>query len=259
MLTISTLGRFCISNREKHLTEENLRSSKGLKLLIYIILYRDTDLSNKDIAQAIWQGEDIDNPVGALKNLVYRLRKRLNEFLGENDYIITKKGAYAWNPEIDVELDVEIFEGLIDEGKKEPIVEKAIEIYEKAVRLYQGEFMAKIMDLQWVTTRSTYYSSMYLLTVKALAELYIQKKEYEHLEKLCNEALRYESADEQLFCYQIEARMRSGKTALALETYEKAREIIEEKLGLRKTAILSKVYEELLALDKGQANEKTVL
>jgi hypothetical protein len=47
--------------------------------------------------------------------------------------------------------------------------------------------------------------------------------------------------------------MRCGDIALALESYEKAREIMEKELGVRKTTILNKVYDELLAMSKGQS------
>lgn len=255
MLTIKTMGRFCIMDGDKLMTEENLRSTMVLKLLLYIILYRDRELTNEDIAAAIWQEEEVENPTGALKNLMYRLRKCLGEYLGDEEYILTRKGAYSWNPRVPVSLDVEWLEHLIGEAKKEPTKEKAMETYEDAIAYYKGDFASKISDLHWVVTRSTYYHSLYLSAVKSLAELYVQNKSYEALEKLCSDALEYEIADEQLFCYQIEARMRSGKTALALETYEKAREIIEKELGLRKTIVLTKVYEELLAMGKGQATD----
>ncbi len=256
MLTIKTMGRFCIVDGEKQITDDDLRSTMLLKLLLYIILYRDKELTNEDIASAIWQEEEIDNPAGALKNLMYRLRKALQEHMGDEEYILTKKGAYSWNPKIPVSLDVEWLEHLIGEAKKEPIKEKAIATYETAIAYYKGDFATKMSDLHWVATRRTYYHSMYLSAVKSLAELYVQNKSYEALEKLCSTALEYETADEQLFCYQIEARMRSGKTALALETYEKARAIIEKELGLRKTIVLTKVYEELLAIGKGQTTDK---
>jgi hypothetical protein len=74
---------------------------------------------------------------------------------------------------------------------------------------------------------------------------------YEDLERLMTVALRFETTDEDLYCYQIEARMRSGKLSLAMESYEKARHIMERELGIRKSAMLGKVYAELLAASKG--------
>ena len=137
--------------------------------------------------------------------------------------------------EVKVVIDNELFEKLIGEAKVENVYEQAIVKYEQAVDLYNGFFMSKLLDLHWIMTLNTYYHSMYLSAVKALAELYIKTEKYEKLEVLCTQAIHFESGDEQLYCYQIEARMRSGKISLALDSYEKAREIMEKELGVRKS------------------------
>lgn len=252
MITVNTLGKFQITDGEAFVNDDSLRSTMLIKLLIYLLLYRDKTLTTDDISNAIWQDEEIDNPAGALKNLMYRLRKELVANFGENDFVLTNRGSYRWNPDVNVVLDIELFEKLINEAKSENIYEQAILKYEQAISLYQGEFMSKIMEMHWIMTLNTYYHSLYLSSVKGLAELYIKLEKYEELEKLCNDALQYENADEQLYCYQIEARMRNGNVSLALESYEKAREIMEKELGIRKTTILNKVYEELLQMSKGQ-------
>lgn len=71
------------------------------------------------------------------------------------------------------------------------------------------------------------------------------------LKKFAQMQLKLESGDEELYCYQIEARMRCGKVNLAMDSYEKAREIMEKELGVRKTTILNKVYDELMKISKG--------
>jgi DNA-binding SARP family transcriptional activator len=253
MLTIDTFGKFQVTDGFGVLDDETLRSPMLLRLLMYMLLYRDKVLTTEDISAAIWQEEEIDNPAGALKNLMYRLRKALAAAFGEGDFIITNRGSYHWNPEQKVNLDTDNFEDLVRKAKTEHLTEAAMEHYEQAVRLYQGEFMPQLSDMSWISTLGTYYHSMYLSAVKALAELYVKEGHFELLEELCNEALRYESGDEQLYCYQIEARMRCGKIALAIESYEKAREIMEKELGIRKTTVLNKVYEELLSMSKGQS------
>lgn len=252
MLTVSTFGKFQVTDGTAIMNDENLRSPMLSKLFMYMLIYRDKTLTTDDIASAIWQDEEIDNPAGALKNLMYRLRKSLASKFGDSEYILTNRGSYRWNPDIEVVLDTEQFEKLVNSAKNENVYEDAISKFERAILLYNGGFMNKISDMHWIQTLGTYYSSIYLSVVKALAELYIKMERYEELEKLCNEALQYENADEQLYCYQIEARMRSGNITLALESYEKAREIMEKELGIRKTTILNKVYEELLAMSKGQ-------
>lgn len=254
MLTVSTFGKFQITDGDSVMNDENLRSPMLSKLFMYMLIYREKTLTTDDIATAIWQDEEVDNPAGALKNLMYRLRKTLASKFGDAEYIITNRGSYRWNPQIQIVMDTEQFEKLVNEAKNDNNYETSMEKYERAVLLYQGNFMNKISEMHWIQTLSTYYSSIYLSVVKALADLYIKNEKYEELEKLCNTALQYENADEQLYCYQIEARMRSGNIALALESYDKARNIMEKELGIRKTTILNKVYEELLAMSKGQTS-----
>lgn len=253
MLTVNTLGKFQMTDGMTVVDDEQLRSPMLSKLFMYMLLYREKTLTTDDISTAIWQDEEIDNPAGALKNLMYRLRKTLTSFFGEEEFILTNRGSYRWNPDVKVILDIEKFEKLINEAKIENVYEDAIIKYEQAIAIYQGDFLPQILDMHWILTLNTYYHSLFLSCAKGLAELYVKTEQYEKLDKLCNNALKYENGDEQLFCYQIEARMRCGKISLALESYEKAREIMEKELGIRKTTILNKVYEELLAMSKGQS------
>ena len=253
MLTVNTLGKFQMTDGLTVADDEQLRSPMLSKLLMYMLLYREKTLTTDDISTAIWQDEEIDNPAGALKNLMYRLRKTLTSFFGEEEFILTNRGSYRWNPDVKVILDIEKFEKLINEAKAENVYEDAIIKYEQAISIYQGDFLPQLLDMHWILTLNTYYHSLFLSCAKGLADLYAKTEQYEKLDKLCSNALKYENGDEQLFCYQIEARMRCGKISLALESYEKAREIMEKELGIRKTTILNKVYEELLAMSKGQS------
>ncbi len=258
MIRLSTLGTFCVTDGEKVMDESWWKSAKVGKLFVYLAKNRDRALGIDEISGAVWQDEEqTDNPGGALKNLIYRLRKGLKETFGENDYIIaSRRGSYRWNPEVEISLDIEEFDTLLKEADvlKHKDIEAAISKYEKAVDLYNGDFMAAWADIHWVMTLNTYYHSLYITAVKSLAELYIAVEKYEELEMLCNSAIAYEHGDEQLYCYLIQARMRMKKVQLAFESYEKARSIMDKELGVRKTVMLNKVYEELLSVTKGQSS-----
>lgn len=254
MLTVNTFGKFQITDGKTVVNDKNIRSTMLSRLLLYMLLYRDKALTMEDIASAIWSGEEIDNPSGALKNLMYRLRKNLAKYFGNKDFILTNRGSYQWNPEVEVILDTEEFEQLIMSARQESSKENALIKYEQAVGFYQGDFMNHLMDLHWIQSLSVYYHSMYLSAVKVLAQLYLDASRYEEVEHICADALKLESADEQLYCYQIKARMNSGKIKLALDSYDKARRIMEQEIGVRKTTILDKVYEELKQISKGDTS-----
>ena len=80
------------------------------KLLVYIIFHRKKALTVQELCEVLWQEGGSDNPAGALKNLVYRLRMCLKKIWGDYEFIITGRGTYQWNPEINLEVDAEAFE-----------------------------------------------------------------------------------------------------------------------------------------------------
>ena len=62
-----------------------------------------------------------DNRAGALKNLMYRLRNTLKKNLGEEDYILTGRGTYYWNPDIPIWLDCEEFDSWYTKERWHPV------------------------------------------------------------------------------------------------------------------------------------------
>lgn len=254
MITINTFGSFQATYKEKTLDEKSLRSNMLLRLFMYMVLHRDHSLSTDTLIGALWFDDDsIDNPSGALKNLMYRLRKTLESVFGADDYILTARGSYQWNPDIKVVLDNEKFEQLISKAKTYSSEDKIMNILEQALDLYEGEYMSSLKDCSWVQSMNTYYQSLYLSSVKTLCDIYVKREQYEYLDRLATKALLVDNADEHLFCYQIQARMRLNKISLALESYDNAKSTIERELGVRKTNILNKVYEELLAMSKSSS------
>ena len=257
MLTIKTLGKFQIIGESGIVLDDDMiRSTMLTKLLVFLVLHRGQTLTTDDIAAALWQEEEIENPAGALKNLMYRLRNLLKKQFGDTEFVLTNRGSYCWNTEVEIVLDAEEFEKAIEMAGREDISDsEAISCYERALAMYHGDFMPKICEMHWVVTRSAYYHSMFLSAIKGLAELYIKSEQFEKMEEICNEALRYDSVDEQLHYYLILARMRQNKLGLAMESYEKACRILYEELGIRKPEMLQKIYEELLQMNKGKTAE----
>ena len=106
MLTIRTLGKFQIRDEEHIVNEEEIRSPKMINLLAYLILHRNQTLTFYDMADALWQEEETGNPAGALKNLMYRLRKILSKCFENQDFILTNRGSYRWNSQVSVNFDI---------------------------------------------------------------------------------------------------------------------------------------------------------
>lgn len=258
MFIVNTLGKFQIIHDDVVLDDDGIRSPMVTKLLLFMLAHREQTLTTDEISVALWQEEEVDNPANALKNLMYRLRATLKKYFGDVEFITTSRGSYCWNSEIELKVDAEQFKELINMAKEEEGENNALAIcyYEEAIRLYQGDFMPKLVELHWVVTLNTYYHSMYLSAIKGLAELYIEAKMFDELENICNEALTIDNVDEQLHYYLIYARVKNHKQQLAMQSYEKACEILNKELGVRNSEKLQEIYEEILKMSKATEAEK---
>lgn len=252
MLVVKTLGKFQISDRTEILDESKLHSPMLIKLFVYMMIHRGKPLSIEEITNAVWAEEEIDNPVGALKNLMYRLRKVLNDTFGKQEYIITNRGSYTWNPEIEVLVDTDEFEKLIHAAKGQENKNAAAEKYEYALMIYEGRFINNITDLYWIHNLNAYYHTMYLDAVRSLMDIYFKRGNYVDIEMICDKALEIDPSEEQLYTYKIKAYMYAGKLKQAMEYYEIAKKRIQYEIGIHDPELLQEVYQELLSMDNGE-------
>lgn len=246
MLTVCMLGSFLITDQEHILNNDNIRSDMLIKLLSYIIINRERTLTADELTEVLWQEDESNNPTGALKNLIYRLRMIMRNAFGEKEYILTGRGAYYWNPEIKVEVDAEEFERDCNLGKKlKTGTDDRLRYYEKALERYKGDFLSKYSSMHWVVPLTTYYHSLFLEIVRMTAKLYEDTKRYGKMERVCINALRYDPVDEQFHCMLIQSMIYQNKLEYAAKYYERAERILFSSLGIRKSTKLREVYEQL--------------
>lgn len=256
IFTVNLLGKFQMIYGDGNLNDDTIRSDMLTKLLVYLITHREHPISIQELSDALWDDDETDNPAGALKNLMYRLRTQLKREFGEREYIVTSRGSYSWNEELPILVDAEYFEKLTERAKKGENAGQKIALYEDALELYQGDFLPQITDRHWAVTMSAYYHSLYLTTVKKLSELYFEVGNYEKMEALGVSALKYDQVDELLYYNLIKALIYQNKLTLAMEYYETAEKTLYSALGVRNSQKLSEIHEELLKTQKGKQAEE---
>lgn len=245
MLQVQLFDHFCMYDGTRTLDEKGIRSEMVLKLLTYMICHREKVLSVQELTEALWEEDESSHPAGALKNLVYRLRTVLKSVWPETDFIETGRGSYQWNSQVELEVDAEQFEKLClpVEGETE---EERVERQRKAAATYVGMFLPGLTDQYWITALSSYYHSLYLTTVKELAQDLETHRLYPELEELMQHAVRLDVLDEDLYCWLIRALIGENKQKLAAEYYHRAVELLYEHLGVRPSSQLQEIYDELM-------------
>ena len=88
-----------------------------------------------------------------------------------------------------------------NEAKLLDDVNKKIDVLEEALTLYTGDFLPKFTSEHWIFRQTTYYHSLYISIVKLLAQTYEEVQNYEKMEILCINALKYENLDETIHLF----------------------------------------------------------
>lgn len=246
ILQVQMFERFYIRDEENILDEEQIRSDMVTKLLIYILIHHKKQIRIQELSEALWQEGQSDNPIGALKNLMYRLRSVLKKEWGEQNYIITGRGVYFWNPELSINIDAEEFEQLYKQAVQTSDKEEKITYYRDALKLYKGIFLPNLSGEYWAASMATYYHSMYLSAVKSLARLLEEENRYEEMGRVCSGAIHLDALDEEIQCLFIQALIGQNKQNLAIEQYHKAVEILYDNLGVKPSDAMRQLYTELL-------------
>lgn len=245
-LNVRLFGKFQMSNTEGSLTLETMRSEILTRLLTYMLSHRDKSLTAQELIEVLWPEDESDNPAGSLKNCIYRLRKLLKQTWGSaTEYIITGHGTYQWNPEINLHVDVEIFEECCREVFNSEDKDIRREKGKEAVELYHGLFLSELSSEYWAISMSAYYHSIYLTLVKKLAELMEEERNYSEVEDICRKALQIEPLDEEIHCFLLRALIADNKQKMAADHYKETVRQIYDSLGVRPSREMEEIYEEL--------------
>ena len=244
--TVKMFGKFQVENEKGILNKENMRSEMLTRLLAYMISRREKDMTAQELIDVLWPDDQSDNPAGALKNLMYRLRKLMSRTWGDGGkYIVTGRGAYQLNPEFVFHIDIEEFEECCRQvfNSEDPAVQQ--ENGKRAVELYQGMFLSELSSEYWVVSIATYYHSIYLTMVKKLAALLEKEKKFTDVEEICGKAIQIEPLDEEIHCFLLRAMIADNKQQLAASHYKETVKLLYDSLGVRPSGEMESIYEEL--------------
>lgn len=79
MIRVQLPGRFRMYDETRCLNEEAIHSPMITKLLVYMICNKNHIVTLEQLTEALWTDETSENPYGALKNMMYRLRGTLRK------------------------------------------------------------------------------------------------------------------------------------------------------------------------------------
>lgn len=247
---INMLGHFSIQKGDYILSPSTNRTKQVFLLIGYLIANRKKDISMNTLIDALGEVEDMSiNPIQSLKNLVYRAKVLLRQELHDevNNYIISIKGVYSWNPQLPCIIDTEELELLSNEAAS-PFTSKEdrIILYRQACQLYTGPFLSNSIYTNWIISTTVHYHSLYSHCVKSCSTLLIEEERYDEAIELCKKALNFLIYEESIHRSLIYALICTKQITAALDHYRYVTNLFYRDMSAKLSDSFLQLYNQIV-------------
>ena len=245
-LKMATFGRFQIAGEDQALKGVANKRSKMWSALKCLIAYRGRPVPAEKLAEFLWPDDDADDPVKLLKDIIYRLRKALAGYGGDQNYILFSEGNYIWNPEVDCWIDVMEFDDLLAKARDEETPpEERMGLYSAAIDLYQGPFLSDTTIDIWTMSFTNFYRRLFLQAVTELADIYESESMLDEIVMLHDKAISNEPYEESLYVRQIQTLINSGEYVQAKRQYRHIEQVLMREFSVAPSPELQRLSYEV--------------
>lgn len=255
-ISFKLFGGISISSDDQHWISLNDFAEKGIgkkqqAFLTYLLLNSKHRVSSSELIEQFWASSGKD-PMNSLKNMMHKIRTLLHAAYSEiEDLIITQPGGYEWNPNVSLELDVDVFEQLYRRTKSiEPT--GCLKMQMEAFYLYDGDILPGV-HLEWLDRINTYYRSVYIDICKSLAIPLLESERWDDVIYICKRAYALAPEIEEFTVCSMHALIATGLPKQAMKQYDNYRAMLWSEYNLVPSDRVEQMYS--LAVEKGKSAE----
>lgn len=187
---------------------KNLSNTRKTKLFVaYLLVNRDRPITHQELFELLWSGEDYANPATALRTLLYRFRSMIDNEGADAlaGAIISHRGTYQWNGDLDISIDALDFHALAEAGLDPTIsASRRKEYLAKAVDMYSGTLLPDFSSEPWLIAKSASYRDTYIEAVMAYIDILKMDNQPAKIVQVCEKALELAGTSELL---ELEAQI----------------------------------------------------
>jgi DNA-binding SARP family transcriptional activator len=252
------LGRAHVVVGERPLSYGDWRTITARDLLFYLLC--EGPAGRDELARVFWPALSPGKLRSALHTTCYRLRRALAPLPA----LTFEDEVYGFNHALDYVFDVEVFERLLAQaGALAAEPSQAIELYTRAVELYQGDFLddyASAHD-EWRVVRASALSEKYLGAAECLGGLLSRQHEYAAALDAYRRAVICDAYREPARRGVMRCLARLGRRAEALRYYREWEAFVQAELGALPMPETERLYQCILdnqpLADAGAGGERS--
>lgn len=242
-LRVQTLGGFQVWRGEEAVPSNGWRREKARQLFQLLITHRTAPLDRDQICEHLWREAD---PAIAGRNFkitlntLYQVLERERDPGAESAFILREGSTYALRPGADIALDVDAFVNAVRGSRGN------VELLEKAVRLYRGEYLPDTLYETWAAEERERLQSMFLESADRLAEAYIVQKRFADAVDLCQRLLANDNCWERAYRHLMLAYDGLNDRGQVGRTYQRCVQTLRDELDVSPAPETQKLYEGLV-------------
>lgn len=243
VLEIFFFGQFEVIQNGKKIEHPLWQSRQVRSILKFLAAAPGKPLSNSQLIELLWPGEDASSAQQRLYVRISQLRKVLENPQG-HEWIQSVEGGYALAlPHVDDTktikqdcwIDVNQFEEQAELGRaalEEKQFQKAIASMERARSLYRADYLLEDLYLEWTVGERERLRDLYLITLTELAEAYAQTGAYRRAINICRQILSVEPYREAVFLRLMLYYYYAGEKGKALQVFQQCEQVLQQELGV---------------------------
>ena len=242
---IHLLREFSISADGKPLFLPLYKSRKGISLIELLILNCGQTVSYTKLIDELWFDPDAVNPQNAMKALVSRTRKQLEQCSpGLGSCIVTDDGGYSWHGRPDLFTDVEELLSLLSGLSMNPSISRRNYLTEKLIRIYTGDLVLT-GDMKSGASACAWFHKEYLRYVYLYLDSLFYQKNYTAVCRICRAALCIDELDDRLNQDLMRGMALLGKKKEVLQEYRRVRKIYRKHLDIEPSEDIQSLYRQI--------------
>ena len=223
-----------------------LQRGKQLALLAYLLLHPNELVSTDRLIDALWGERPPPTAAKILQNAVSQLRRVLGE-----DRLVTQPPGYRFRLEPG-ELDLHRFEELAQEGR----LKHDAQVLRDALAIWRGEPLSNLRDESFAQHAARRLEEARLSVLEDRIDADLAAGRDAVLVPELEQLIAREPLRERPYGQLMLALYRDGRQAKALETYQRARKVLSQEVGLQPGPQLQELERRMLNQDPALAPKR---
>ena len=243
-IRIFTLGRFSLLRNDLPLEHARKAPLKLLTLIKAIVACGGGGVSITNLIDMVWPDEEGDSARQALEVALHRLRK----LLGSEAYVVVQDGQvhiderYCW---IDAMAYLRLSDAA-EQATKNGRSSECIQLTERAMRLYEGEFLPGENEASWSVLMRDRLRSRFIRQVALVGRHLRDTQRLNDALTVYERGIEIEPLAEEFYQEIMKCQLDFGRKAEGLATYRRLRQTLSVVLGIPPGPASEAIHQQLI-------------